>query len=94
VIAIGTAEELYFANGAAALARGYNVLAFDGPGQGMMLTERGVVLRPDWERVIASVLDSAVTGADVDADRVALNEFELGGAARRAPRASPRGLRG
>ena len=30
----GTAEELYFFNGAAALARGYHVLAFDGPGQG------------------------------------------------------------
>lgn len=30
----GTAEELYFANGAAALVRGYNVLAFDGPGRG------------------------------------------------------------
>jgi hypothetical protein len=29
----GTAEELYFANGAAALERGYHVLAFDGPGQ-------------------------------------------------------------
>ena len=36
----GTAEELYFANGAAALARGYNVLAFDGPGQGAALIER------------------------------------------------------
>ncbi len=30
----GSAEELYFFDGAAALARGYNVLAFDGPGQG------------------------------------------------------------
>ena len=36
----GTAEELYFANGAAALARGYNVLAFDGPGQGAALIQR------------------------------------------------------
>jgi len=29
----GTVEELYFFNGVAALARGYDVLAFDGPGQ-------------------------------------------------------------
>ncbi len=48
----GTAEELYFYNAAAALARGYNVLAFDGPGQGAALTQRGLVLRPDWENVI------------------------------------------
>ena len=41
----GTAEELYLANGAAALARGYNVLAFDGPGQGAALIERGLVMR-------------------------------------------------
>jgi hypothetical protein len=33
----GTAEELFFSNGAAALARGYDVLAFDGPGQGSAL---------------------------------------------------------
>ena len=37
----GTAEELYFSNGAAALARGYNVLAFDGPGQGPRWYSRG-----------------------------------------------------
>lgn len=42
----GTAEELYFANGAAALERGYNVLAFDGPGQGEMIIDRGVPFPP------------------------------------------------
>jgi alpha-beta hydrolase superfamily lysophospholipase len=41
----GTAEELYFTNGAAALERGYNVLAFDGPGQGSMIIDRGVQYR-------------------------------------------------
>ena len=41
----GTAEELYFYNGAAALARGYHVLAFDGPGQGTALLSQGLVLR-------------------------------------------------
>jgi hypothetical protein len=39
----GTAEELYFFNGAAALARGYHVLAFDGPGQGTALLGQGLV---------------------------------------------------
>jgi alpha-beta hydrolase superfamily lysophospholipase len=37
----GTAEELYFTNGAAALERGYNVLAFEGPGQGSMIIDGG-----------------------------------------------------
>jgi hypothetical protein len=41
----GTAEELYFANCAAALAGGYNVLAFDGPGQGAALVQQGLVMR-------------------------------------------------
>jgi hypothetical protein len=52
----GTCEELYVANGAAALARGYNVLAFDGPGQGSVLTHQRLALRVDWENVIGPVL--------------------------------------
>ena len=43
---------MYFFSGAAALARGYNVLAFDGPGQGGALVQRGLTLRPDWEAVV------------------------------------------
>lgn len=57
----GTAEELYFHNGAAALARGYNVSAFDGPGQGAAPIQRGLVMRPDWENVVVPVLDYALT---------------------------------
>ncbi len=82
----GTAEELYFANGAAALARGYNVLAFDGPGQGRVLTEQRLAIRADWETVIGAVLDYALARDDVDADRVALIGLSLG--AHLAPRAA------
>jgi alpha-beta hydrolase superfamily lysophospholipase len=74
----GTAEELYFANGAAALARGYHVLAFDGPGQGAALVQQGLVLRPDWEAVITPVVDYLLTRPDVDPDRVALIGLSLG----------------
>lgn len=84
----GTAEELYFANGAAALARGYNVLAFDGPGQGGALIEQGLALRPDWENVITPVLDFALERSDVDPARVALIGWSLG--AHLAPRAASR----
>jgi alpha-beta hydrolase superfamily lysophospholipase len=82
----GTAEELYFSNGAAALARGYNVLAFDGPGQGAALLQQGLVLRPDWENVVTPVLDYALSRPDVDPARVALIGLSLGGYL--APRAA------
>jgi alpha-beta hydrolase superfamily lysophospholipase len=82
----GTAEELYLYNGAAALARGYNVLAFDGPGQGSALIQRGLTLRPDWENVVTPVLDFAFGRGDVDPRRVALIGLSLG--AHLAPRAA------
>jgi len=84
----GTAEELYFANGAAALARGYNVLAFDGPGQGAMIIDEGVPLRPDWEAVVTPVVDAVLELPGVDPDRIALMGLSLGGYL--APRAATR----
>ena len=44
--------------GAPALARGYNTLVFDGPGQQSMLFERNVPFRPDWEHVMLTELDT------------------------------------
>jgi pimeloyl-ACP methyl ester carboxylesterase len=82
----GTAEELYFFNGRAALARGYNVLAFDGPGQGAALLQLGLVLRPDYEVVVAAVLDVLLRRPDTDPERVALIGLSLG--AHLAPRAA------
>jgi pimeloyl-ACP methyl ester carboxylesterase len=82
----GPAEELYFLNGAAALARGYNVLAFDGPGQGSALLQQHLVPRPDWDKVVSPVLDYAATRADVDPARIALIGLSLG--AHLGPRAA------
>jgi hypothetical protein len=82
----GTAEELYFANGAAALERGYNVLAFDGPGQGSMIIDHGVPFRPDWENVITPVVDYLFARPDVDRNRIALIGLSFGGYL--APRAA------
>jgi alpha-beta hydrolase superfamily lysophospholipase len=82
----GTAEELYFFTGAAALARGYNVVAFDGPGQGAMLLQRGVVLRADWEAVITPVIDYISSQPGIDPNRIALFGLSLG--ANLAPRAA------
>jgi hypothetical protein len=56
------------ASGAAdALARGWNVFLYDGPGQQSMLFERGVPFRPDWEAVLTPVVNALVARADVDA---------------------------
>ncbi|MGZ4435977.1 MAG: alpha/beta hydrolase family protein [Trebonia sp.] len=58
--------------GAAAIRRGYAVLAFEGPGQGGVLYEHGLYLRPDFEAVLTPVVDFALTRAGVDGDRLAL----------------------
>jgi pimeloyl-ACP methyl ester carboxylesterase len=74
-----TLEESYFAIAAAAMARGHNVLAFDGPGQGAALREQRLVFRPDWEAVITPVLDFALTRPELAPDRIALFGYSLGG---------------
>jgi pimeloyl-ACP methyl ester carboxylesterase len=73
-----TREESYFAIAAAALRRGYNVLAFDGPGQGAVLREQKLVMRPDWETVITPVIDYALTRGEIAADRIILFGYSLG----------------
>ena len=82
----GTVEELYFDGGAAALRRGYNCLAFEGPGQGRVIREQKIYFRPDWERVVTPVVDYALTRPEVDPHRIALMGLSLGGYL--APRAA------
>ena len=74
-----TLEEAYFAIAAAAVRRGYNVLAFDGPGQGAVVREQGLPFRPDWEAVITPVVDYALSRSEVDRGRLALFGYSLGG---------------
>jgi dienelactone hydrolase len=59
--------DLYAFGGAAALARGYNALIFEGPGQGSMLFEREIFFVPDWEQVVTPVVDFLSARSDVDA---------------------------
>jgi alpha-beta hydrolase superfamily lysophospholipase len=74
-----TITDTYFASAVAASRRGYHSLLFDGPGQGAMLYERGIPLRPDWDVVIKAVVDFAETLPLVDATRIALSGWSLGG---------------
>ncbi|MHC9292094.1 alpha/beta hydrolase family protein [Mycobacterium sp. LTG2003] len=74
-----TLEESYVALAAGALARGYNVLAFDGPGQGAALREQSLTFRPDWEAVLTPVVDFALTRREIAPDAIALFGYSLGG---------------
>ena len=52
-----TLEELYFSAAAPALERGYNCLAFEGPGQGGVILSQKIPFRFDWEKVVTPVID-------------------------------------
>jgi alpha-beta hydrolase superfamily lysophospholipase len=73
-----TAEESWFAIAAAALQRGYHVLAYDGPGQGAVIRERGLPFRPDWEHVLGAVIDFAVKQPGVEPEAIAQFGYSMG----------------
>ncbi|MCJ1357873.1 MAG: hypothetical protein MMC33_007869 [Icmadophila ericetorum] len=52
-----TQEELYFMSVVEGPDLGYEILTFDGPGQGLVLRREGVHMQPDGEVVLGSVLD-------------------------------------
>jgi pimeloyl-ACP methyl ester carboxylesterase len=81
-----TAEETYFFSGAAAVARGYTCLVYDGPGQGAAIVEDGLVFRPDWEAVVGPVVEFAIGRPEVDPARIAMLGISFGGYL--APRAA------
>jgi pimeloyl-ACP methyl ester carboxylesterase len=81
-----TVHEMHFAHAVPAVRRGYNCLAFDGPGQGRTLIKQGLVMRPDWENVVRAVVDYALARPEVDSRRVALVGWSFGGFL--APRAA------
>src|SRR5918998_3505726 len=80
-----TIYELYL-DFAAALRRGYNLLLYDGPGQGRPLIKQGLIMRPDWEKVVKPVVDYALTRPEVDPEKIAIMGISPGGYL--APRAA------
>lgn len=75
----GALSSLWSHGAATALARGYNALMFDGPGQQSMLFERGVGFRPDWEAVVTPVVNYLLERPDVDPRRIVLYGISQGG---------------
>lgn len=82
----GTCEELFFSIAGGGLERGYNVLIFDGPGQGGALVLQNLPMRPDWEKVVTPVVDYLLTRRDVNPAGIALYGGSFGGYL--APRAA------
>lgn len=81
-------EELYYIHPQAGHRRGYAVLTFEGPGQGIVLRECGLYMRPDWEVVTSQVLDwlesyaqilQREDGLELDLDRIAVIGASMGG---------------
>jgi hypothetical protein len=68
----GTVTDMWVQGGAAGTERGYNCLAFDGPGQGQALFQQGLQFRADWEAVISPVVEWALGRDDVDPERIAV----------------------
>jgi hypothetical protein len=64
---------------AAALARGWHVLLFEGPGQGRTLFVDEVPFTPDWQRVVSPAVDLLHARSDVDPKRIALMGVSFGG---------------
>jgi len=71
--------DIYSYGGAEALARGYNALIFEGPGQGSNLFLKDMPLRPDWDKVITPVVDYLVGRSDVAADKIGIIGWSEGG---------------
>lgn len=74
----GTAEEL-FASTPAALDRGYAFAALDGPGQGALLYDERVPMRPDWENIVPGMFAALTAEPEVDAQRIVLVGRSFGG---------------
>jgi hypothetical protein len=65
--------------GAEAHARGYHWMTFDGPGGRAVWPDHGLLLRHDWEAVLAPVADAMIGRPDVDGARMAVVGADLAG---------------
>lgn len=74
-------EDLYHTLVVPALARGYNCLTYEGPGQPSVVRGQHLGFIPEWERVVTPIVDYLLTdlAPQVDASRLALLGYSFGG---------------
>lgn len=75
----GTKEETCYQTGFAAMQVGYNVLVFDGPGQGETIYNQKLFFRYDWEKVMTPAIDFGLTLEGVDKNKIAIYGISMGG---------------
>lgn len=73
------AEEVYFAAALALAEWGFHALVIDGPGQGESLRWRSIPAVAEFEGAITPAVDYLRARAEVDAQRIALVGYSLGG---------------
>lgn len=84
-------EEFYSLGAYEAVARGFTVVTFSGPGQAEMLYERKIPFRSDFEAVVGPVIDFVESLHDLDSERLAIVGRSFGGYL--APRAASKDQR-
>ncbi|MES1220713.1 MAG: alpha/beta fold hydrolase [Bacteroidota bacterium] len=75
----GSILDCWAMGGAAMFEREYNLVTFDGPGQGSSLFEKNIFFRHDWEKVITPVVDSVINRKEVDKNKIVLLGLSQGG---------------
>lgn len=77
----GSQEDLYHTIVVPALARGWNCITYEGPGQPLVRRRQNLGFIPDWERVVTPVVDYlfASQSAVVDPSRLVLFGYSFGG---------------
>ena len=81
----GSILDWWTTGGAGMFERGYDLMTFDGPGQGSSLFEKKLYFRYDWEKVITPVVDAALKQPGVDKQKLVL--YGISQAGYWAPRA-------
>jgi pimeloyl-ACP methyl ester carboxylesterase len=77
----GSQEDLYHTIVVPALARGWNCITYEGPGQPLVRRRQDLGFIPDWERVVSPVVDYLLQShsAVVDPTRLVLFGYSFGG---------------
>lgn len=63
------------------LDRGYNLMTFEGPGQGGVICKQKIPFRYDWEKIVTHIVDYTLTNRTnkIDPNRMALMGISMGG---------------